>query len=339
MAAVTIRDVAKYAGVGVGTVSRVINQHDAVSADTRRRVLAAIDALNYSPNITARRLSLGKTMTIGVILPFFTNPSYVERLRGVESVLADTEYDLILFNAETANRRDVYFRDVPRRERVDGLLIVTHALADEDATRFLQAEVPTVLIDARHPMFSYVTIDDFAGGYRATRYLLELGHRRIGYVSDFIENALNFGPVRDRYLGYRRALEEYEAPFRPEYHKEGIHGRMQARQMAYEILSLDEPPTAIFAYSDTQAIGILEAARDLQVRVPEDLSVIGFDDIEAAEFWHLTTIHQPLFESGVEGSHLLLDEVARASPAPRHVVLTTNLVIRNTTAPPGAASV
>ncbi len=330
---VTIRDVAKLAGVGVGTVSRVLNESEAVSQATRSKVLAAISELDYTPNLIARRLSIGKTMTIGVILPFFTNPSYVERLRGIESILWETQYDLVLFNADTSVRRDVYFREAPRRERVDGLLIITHTPTDEDVQRFQVAGVPVVLIDSCHSELSYVAIDDVEAGYQATRYLIELGHRKIGFISDFLETSLNFRPVRDRHLGYYQALAEAEIPYRASYHKQGMHGRLEARELARELLTQPDPPTAVFAYSDTQAIGVLEAARDLRLEVPQNLSVIGFDDIEVAEYWHLTTIHQPLHDSGVKGCQILLDTMEHSTFKTQQLTLPTQLVIRGTTAP------
>lgn len=333
---VTIRDVARLAGVGVGTVSRVLNESESVSQATRSKVLEAISELDYTPNLIARRLSTGKTMTIGVILPFFTNPSYVERLRGVESILWETQYDLILFNADTSARRDVYFREAPRRERVDGLLIITHAPSDDDVQRFRAAGVPVVLIDGCHPDLSYVAIDDVEGGYQATRHLIELGHRKIGFVSDFLETSLNFRPVRDRHLGYYQALTEAEIPYRASYHKQGLHSRLEARNLTYELLNQPDPPTAVFAYSDTQAIGVLEAARDLGLRVPQDVSVIGFDNIEVAEYWHLTTIHQPLFESGVTGCRILLNGLDQPVHETHQIILPTQLVVRGTTAPPPA---
>lgn len=318
----------------MGTVSRVLNDSTAVSEATRQKVIAAIKALDYYPNPAARRLSLGKTLTIGVIAPFFTNPSYVERLRGVESVLANSEYDMILFNVETAVRRDTYFRNVPRQERVDGLLIITLSPDDDDADRFTQAEVPVVLIDAYHPQFSRVLVDDVAGAYEATRHLIELGHCKIGYVSDYLENPFNFRPVRDRFLGYYQALEEADIPYRPDYFRQGKHGRREGQQMARELLSLPDPPTAIFAYSDTQAVGVLEAAKAFGREVPTTLSVIGYDDIEIAEYLHLTTIRQSLFESGIKGSKQLLKEIESPPSTPQEILLPTELVIRNTTAPP-----
>ncbi|MDY6878147.1 MAG: LacI family DNA-binding transcriptional regulator [Chloroflexota bacterium] len=333
MTSVTIRDVAKRAGVGIGTVSRVLNDNPSVRKTTRQKVLAAIADLDYSPNPIARRLSLRKTLTIAVIVPFFTRPSFVERLRGVEYALADSEYDLILFNVETTARRDDYFRSVPRRERVDGLLVISLSPHDADVEHFLQANVPTVLVDARHPRLSRAVVDDVAGGHLATQHLIDLGHRKIGYVSDCLKNPFNFVSSRDRYEGYRQALAEAGIPFRPEYHCQGEHGRREAREMASVLLSLPDRPTAIFAASDIQAIGVLEASRDAGLKVPDDLSVIGYDDIEISEYLHLTTIRQPLFVSGVEGVGLLLESIATPPPTPRRVLLPTELVIRDTTIP------
>jgi DNA-binding LacI/PurR family transcriptional regulator len=333
MAHVTIRDVAKRAGVGVGTVSRVLNDHPSVREPTRQKVLQAIAELDYSPNLLARRLSLGKTLTIAVIIPFFTRPSSVGRLRGVEYALADSEYDLILFNVETTARRDACFRDIPRRERVDGLLIISLSPRDDDVDRFLRAGVPTVLLDARHPRLSRTVTDDVAGGRMATQHLIDLGHHRIGYVSDPLENPFNFVSSRDRYEGYRQALDEAGIPFQSEYHRQGEHGRKEARENALRLLSLPDPPTAIFAASDTQAIGVLEAAQEMGLRVPEDLSIVGYDDIEVAEYLHLTTMRQPLFVSGVQGVELLLESIAAPPSSPRRVVLPFELVARGTTAP------
>ncbi|MFO7539103.1 MAG: LacI family DNA-binding transcriptional regulator [Chloroflexota bacterium] len=334
MATATIKDVAKKAGVGVGTVSRVINGSPAVSDVTRHKVISVIEALDYTPNANARRLSLGKTMTIAVIVPFFTRPSVVERLRGLEKTLAQSEYDLILYNVETIHRRHDCFRNVPRRERIDGMIIISLMPTNEEADRLKQTGVPIVLVDTHHPQFSYVMIDDVDGGYKATKYLIELGHRKIAHIGDFIDNPFNFQQISDRYQGYRQALQEANIPFRADYHQEGKHSRLEARRLARRLLALADPPTAVFTFSDTQAIGILEAAQELGLRVPEELSVIGYDDIEIAEYLHLTTIRQSLFQSGVEGGQILLDAMATNTQHPQEIVLPTELVVRRTTAPP-----
>lgn len=333
MSAATIRDVARQAGVGVGTVSRVINDSPAVSRETREKVLSAIEALDYSPNPMARRLSLGKTLTVAVIAPFFTRPSVVERLRGIEHVLADSEYDLIVFNIETGARREAIFRDVARRERIDGLLVISLKLKDGDVQRLLQVGTPTVLIDVAHPRFGKVIIDDVKGGRQATRHLIELGHHKIGFVSDYEDSAFLFTANRDRYKGYRQALADAGIPLRDEYCVAGEHKRESAFKCTRQLLRLPDPPTAVFATSDTLAIGALEAAQEMGRKVPEEFSIIGYDDIEIAEYLRLTTIRQSLFESGVRGGQLLLAAIESQPEEPPRVVLPTTLIERDTTAP------
>jgi LacI family transcriptional regulator len=334
---VKIQDVAQRAGVGVGTVSRVLNNSPLVSDATRQRVLTAISELNYVPNPSARRLSLGRTLLIAVIAPFFTRPSVVERLRGIEQVLAGSPYDLIIYNVETPERRDEIIRELPRRDAVDGVIIVSLAPQERERAFLLQSQVPMVLLDSSFDSagaFSHVLSDDVRGGELATRHLIELGHRRIGYISDRLDNSFNFTSSRDRYQGYRRALETVGIAFRPSLHGQGAHGRPEARRLARAMLSLPERPTAIFAASDTQAMGVLEAARDLSLQVPEDLSLVGYDDIEVAEYLNLSTIRQLLYESGRLSVELLLRALEEPQMTPVRIQLPTELVLRRTTAAP-----
>ncbi len=341
MATVTIRDVARQAGVGVGTVSRVLNESPSVSEETRRKVLSAIEELDFAPSPIARRLSRGKSMSVAVIAPFFTRRSYVERLQGIENVLSDQLYDLVLYNVETVARRDDCLRFVPRRERVDGLLILSLAPTDDEALNLAQTGVPTVLVDARHPHLNSVQIDDFAGAQRAVNHLLDQGHRRIAYVSERIDqNEFHFQPIDDRYRGYRAALEAAGVPYDAELHKQGDYGWDEARRMGLELLQMDEPPTAVFGYSDTMAMGVMDAAQELGLSIPDDLSVVGYDDVEIAQYFQLTTIRQPLYETGARGAALLLDLMSHPETSEvESIILPTNLVIRRTTAPPsGRAS-
>ncbi len=339
MATVTIRDVAKRAGVGIATVSRVLNESPLVSDETRHRVLTAIADLDYSPSAVARRLSRGKSMAVAVIAPFFTRRSYVERLQGIENVLSVAGYDLILYNVETVARRDECLRAVPRGERLDGLLILSLTPDDEEVRQFATLGVPAVLVDAYHSALPTVRIDDVGGARTAVQHLIDLGHQRIAYVGETLDqNPLNFQPITDRYHGYRRALEEAGIPFCPEYHRQGKYGWREARHMTHELLDLPEPPTAVFAYSDTMAFGVLEAAQQRGVDVPGGLSIIGFDDVEIAQYFRLTTVRQPLYESGARGAELLLEcmdgDDGPQSVGPRHVVQPTELVARSTTGPP-----
>lgn len=331
---VTIYDVARQAGVGISTVSRVLNQNPNVSSETRERVLATIAALDYRPNPIAQGFSRRRTLTIGVIAVFFTRPSVVERLRGIEAVIADSEYDLIVYNVETPTRRDECFRNVAASHRLDGLLVISLAPDDDSVARWTQAGLPAVLVDTHHPSLPQIVIDDVAGGFRATQHLIELGHRRIAFVGDPIHTAFNFTSSRDRLEGLCRALAQANIPFRPDYHRAGEHGQEPARQLTHQLLSMPEPPTAVFAASDTQAFGVLQAARERGLHVPNDLSVIGFDDIEMAEYLNLTTIRQPLFDSGYRGINLLLQVMQGSSPATGCQELPVELITRGTTAPP-----
>ena len=331
---VTIRDVARHAGVGVGTVSRVLNDSQSVRESTRLKVLAAIDDLHYSPSPVARRLSRGKTMAIGVIVPFFTNASVVKRLQGVSSIVAKSDYDLVLFDVENVENRDTFFSKIVQRKLVDGLLIVSLKPNPSDMEYILKAQIPVVSVDVKDTRVNSIIVDNVCGGKIATRHLIELGHKKIAHVSDYPDNPFNHLPVQDRIKGYRSALTEAGLPYREEYYRFGDLNREEACRLANEILTLPDPPTAIFAYCDTQAFGVIEAARDLGLRVPEDLSVIGFDDIDAAEFAQLTTIRQSLHESGVRGAELMLQVLDDPSMAPAEIHLPTELVVRRTTAEP-----
>ncbi len=325
---------ARHAGVGVGTVSRVINGSPLVSDETREKVLGAIEELDYAPNTFARRLSLGKTLTIGVIAPFFTRPSVVERLRGIDEVISESPYDLNIFNLETLDRRKRCIDDIVRTSKVDGLLIVSLILTADEVRRLEESRIKTVQIDATSDYCSQVAIDDIAGGRQATEHLIELGHRKIAFVSDFFDASLGNNSMEHRFLGYQQALKSAGIPFSTDYFSQGKHSRTVAYQQAQSLLRLVKPPTAIFASSDTQAIGIIEAAQDLDLDVPGDLSVIGYDDIELAEYLNLTTIRQPLHESGVRGCELLLDSLANERGAIRKIILPTEVIVRGTTRAP-----
>lgn len=335
MASTTIRDVARHAGVGVGTVSRVLNNHPSVSATTRETVEAAIAHLEFAPSPSAQRLSSGKTFTIAAIVPFFTLPSFVERLQGVVAALEDTQYDVVIYNVETVERRDHYLRTLPRRQRFDGLLIVSLPLSEREAASLSHSGLPTVLIDSNQPSFSRVVIDDVLGGRMATEHLISLGHERIGYVSDQLGSPFGFIAGKHRLEGYCQALDHAKLPFRSDYHASAVwHGVPEARQAAANLLKLSPRPTAIFASSDVQAIGVIQAAQHAGLHIPNDLSIIGYDDIYLAEYMHLTTIHQPLFTSGVEGVSLLLDLIQQPHRPAGAVSLDLRLVARQTTAPP-----
>ncbi|HEX5246800.1 MAG TPA: LacI family DNA-binding transcriptional regulator [Gaiellaceae bacterium] len=333
-----IADVAARAGVGVATVSRVLNGHANVRPATRDRVLDAIRTLNYRPSSVARNLSLQRTMVIGALLPWFTNPSAVQRVRGIVDGLSGSPYDLMVFDIESEDRQRRAFELFDRGDRADGLLIVSTNPPDLEVERINAAGLPCILVDGVHSSLPSIAVDDVAGGEMATRHLIELGHRRIALIGD-PPPEFRFDWSRDRTRGYEQALARAGIELRPAYVREGTRLLHVARGIAAELLALPERPTAVFAASDTQAFGTLEAARALGIRVPEELSVIGFDDIEVASYVGLTTVRQPLFESGRRGAELLLRALSGRQVDLRAELLPLELVVRSTTGPAPSSAV
>jgi LacI family transcriptional regulator len=325
----TISEVAGRAGVGVGTVSRVINGSPAVSAETRRRVRAVIAELGYEPNAAARALSTGRTGAVGVLAPFFTEPAVVERLRGVSRVLAGAGLQLVLFDVEHPEP----FSALSAGGRLDGLLCISLAPSDAELERFDAAGVRVVLVDCEHPRLPGVSIDDVEAGRLAAGHLLALGHRRIAYLGDQEDGPFGFTSSARRREGAAAATAAAGAELLV---WRGPHGREHARTLAAALLASDAPPTAVVAASDHQALGVLQAAEAAGARVPADLSVVGFDDVEVARYVGLTTVAQPLEESGVRGARLLLAALEGAPPSAQRLDL--RLVVRATTGPPSQAS-
>jgi DNA-binding LacI/PurR family transcriptional regulator len=333
----TLLDVASRAGVSKATASRVLNGSLQVDPETRRRVLDAMAELDYTPSSAARRLSFGRTLTISVVTSFLTRPQAAERLRGIDAVLSDSEFDLVIYNVESVEKRDQYLRGLALAQRTDGLLVVSLPPREEDVRRLSSAAIPVVVIDAHAPAVEglpHVIGDDIAGGAAATQHLLDLGHRHIAFLGDEFDNPYGFTSSRHRYDGYVRALASDGSVPRPDLVALGAHSRYEARELAAGLLRRPDRPSAIFAASDTQALGVISAAHEAGLRVPDDLSVIGYDDIEVADYLELTTVRQQLFESGRLGAEMLLREVASRSDTPPAIVLPPEVVVRGTTAPP-----
>ena len=301
-----IRDVAARAGVGIGTVSRVLNDAPGVAHDTRRRVQAVMAELGYRPSSTARNLSLGCTQTLGVIAPFFSSPSVVERLRGIDDIVGASSYDLAMFNVETVEQRNAALKRFARRDRVDGVIIISLPLGQGEVRTLRRDGLPVVLVDVADARLPHVAIDDVAGGTLAARHLLAAGHRRLAFIGDVTDEGFGFASSERRLQGFRSALGEAGVKLLASHVKRGPFGRASAGRLTQRLLALRRRPTAVFAASDVQAFGVLDAAARAGLTVPDDLSVIGFDDIELAAAIGLTTVRQPLRDSGRAGAHLLL---------------------------------
>lgn len=331
----TIYDVARAAGVGIGTVSRVLNNSTQVSPETQEKVQAAIRALGFRRSKVARQLSTGiRRHNLGAMMPFITHPSFVERLRGIQRALndQDNDFNLILFSVSEPDRHREQLVTIVEHGTVDGLLIATLDVSDELRELLTQAGIPFVtLSDACTGELNCIGPDNMHGGYMATQHLLELGHRRIAYVGDAFPDDYGFPTGELRYNGYLSALQEYGAPYRPEYVFLGAHGEAPAHRLTEQLLALPERPTAIFAMSDIQAVGCILAIREAGLRVPEDISVIGFDDVQLSRYIGLTTIRQHLEESGYLGMQLLLEMVSTPDSVVPRQLPPLQLVVRGTT--------
>ncbi len=330
MAKVTVYDVATRAGVSISTVSRVLNAPEKVNASTRCRVQDAIDELGFVPKAEATARARQSHGRIGVLAPFFTFPSFVQRLGGVATALADSPYELTIFTVDTSARRDAYLCSLPVTRRVDGLILMALSIEESIAQRLSYHGLQTVLIEFSDPVFSGVEIDNQLGGRMAGEHLISKGHRRCAFVGD--RDMPDFAlPNSDwRLQGYRDALESAGVGLPPEYVALAPHSLENARRQAHRLLDLPEPPTAIFAASDTQAMGVLKAARERGLSMPGQLAVIGFDDLEVAGLIGLTTIHQPLEESGRVAVDLLLARLADPTRPPQRIRLPLSLVPRET---------
>jgi LacI family transcriptional regulator len=331
---VTIYDVAKRAGVSIATVSRVLNSPDRVAEETRTLVLTAIDELGFVPKFEARTRARKQIGRIGVLTPHFTADSFVDRLRGVGAALAGLPYELVVYDVTTPAQRDGYLTSLALTHQIDGLIIIGLPFDETMASRLLTHRMPIVQIGTLAQPFSdrfdRIVTDDEAAGRIAAAHLLARGHRRVGYVGTGVQPdvAPDFGTAN--LDGFRQALALAGVPLPNTYVSLAPFGLEQARQQTYQLLALANPPTAIYAASDTQAIAVISAARERGLNVPQDLAVIGFDDIEIAEFIGLTTVGQPLKEAGRLAVELLLRQLVKQEHTPQQIEMPLTLKLRAT---------
>jgi LacI family transcriptional regulator len=327
----TIYDVARSSGVSISTVSRVLNAPDKVNTKTRERVMSAIDQLGFVPRAEARARARRSTNRIGVLTPFFTAPSFVQRLRGVAGALSRANCELVIYTVDSVEHMRAHIASIPIMQNLDGLIIMSLAIEQRDAHRLRDNGIETVLIESWHSQLNSICIDDVRGGMLAAEYLVDRGHTRIGFLGD-IEPPERYviHPVKSRLAGFRRALEEAGLPLPRRYVVRASYTQAGGQQAARALLALPRPPTAIFAASDIQAVSVLKVARQAQLKIPEDLAVVGFDDIDLAEFMDLTTIRQNLDESGRLAAEILLSRMAEPGRSLQHINLPLTLIERQT---------
>ena len=304
---ITIKDVAREAGVSVGTVSRVINQHPSVKPATRSAVLSAIDLLDYNPDIIARSLKSRSTKSVGVMIPDISSMFYPEILRGIEDVASIYKYNIILCNTDLDRKKEKATFNMLKSKKVDGIIFISNVI-DEDLKReFKKSAIPVVLVSTRDAAdeFCCVTIDNKRAAYAAASLLCRLGHETIAMIAG-VENDPNAGIPRVE--GFKQALLDHGIEAKEELIFFGDYKYRSGYEIMKRMIDLQPMPTALFAASDSMAVGAASAALASGLRIPEDLSIIGFDGLEAAEFFYppISTIKQPRYEMGAGGMEQLI---------------------------------
>ncbi len=336
---VTIYDVADRAGVAISTVSRVLNGSAEVSEATRTRVQQAIEALRFQPQRTARSLAQQSTTSIAVAMPSATSSFYVEVLKGVKDALRDRDIDLLLCNLGSQHPYATLERFLDRGA-VDGLLLVSLPVEGETGERLARINAPVVLVGTRlgqstdAPGFDTLWWDDASGARRATEHLIGLGHRRIGLISAHAWS-YNSSP---RLEGYRDALTAAGLPYDPalvvsgQAIKHAGYSEEAGAEAMQQLLALPEPPTAVFAASDVQAFGAWAFARDAGLRIPRDVSIVGYDNLKVSRFLGLTTVDQQMKAVGHRATARLLDRMSTPSMPALFDEIDVPLVVRDSTA-------
>ena len=326
----TINDVAAAAGVSVATVSKAVNGRYGVAEETIARVLKVVEELGYESSLVASSMRSRRTGVIGVLVPGF-EPFSSEILKGVGAELRDSHYDLLAYSGSQQVEGPGWERRSLQRlsgTLIDGAIMVTPTVVST------AADIPIVAIDPHAGRADLPTVesDSFAGARQATQYLIDLGHTRIGFIGGRPD--LRSAALRD--AGYRRALSDSGIAFDPRLVREGQYEQLASRKPALSLLGNPDRPTAVFAANDLTGIAILEAAAELGLEVPRDLSVVGFDDIpEASQMTPpLTTIRQPMQTLGATAARMVVALMAGEALEATHILLPTRLVPRATTAPP-----
>ncbi|MGC8787258.1 MAG: LacI family DNA-binding transcriptional regulator [Anaerolineae bacterium] len=330
----TMKDIAEAAGVSVATVSHVINETRYVSDELRARVLKAMEELNYHPNILARSLRLGKTHTIALIVPDNSNPFFAEIARVAEMIGFENDYSVILCNSNKSVEREAAYLEVLIAKKVDGIIFIAAGSNQEHLQELAREGIPVVVADRDVPqtLADVVLVNHEQGAYDATNYLISLGHRRIACIA----GPSPLTPSGDRVRGYKRALAEAGIPFDERLVVPCTESYLSGETAMEKLLDLDRPPTAVFAYNDMIAIGVLRALANAGLRVPGDISIVGFDDIFLASALvpSLTTVAQPIVELATLATELLISRIRGNNTQPgQRIMLETKLVVRESCAP------
>jgi LacI family transcriptional regulator len=332
----TIYDVADRAGVSISTVSLALNSPARVRPETLERVYSAVSELGFVPKADAAVRARRGTRRIGAIAPFTAYGSFMERLQGVLAASEEDSFEIVVFNQDATIFRQHVVDSLPLSRRLDGLILMAVPISDRLAHRLIEDGLEAVLVELARPGFSSVSIDDEEGGRLAAEYLVQRGHRRCAFlgeppVSEALASSIPSVQGMARVRGFRQGLTGAGVPLPDEYVVSAADPG-DPGDAVRELLDLKQPPTAIFAHSDDLAVGVLKVARRRGLDLPGDLAVIGFDDREYADYIGLTTVRQPLYDSGRIALKLLRDRLTGGSPPVPQVVRLPLTVVPRATA-------
>jgi LacI family transcriptional regulator len=328
----TIKQVAQSANVSTATVSRVLNKNPRVKSELRKRVERAIVELDYSPSRVARMMRVHKSQVIGLIISDIVNPFFTALVRAVEDVAHENGFTLLLGNSDENSAKEQMYFEVLAEERVAGIIIVPSC--SDDCSYLRHCHVPLVAVDRKIEGMDIdtVVLDNVLGAYLATNHLLELGHRRIGLIGAPAYVSVGL----ERRQGYEKALLKHGLAIDESLIRLGDFKERGGYQATRELLLLDQRPTALFAANNLMTLGALRALQEAHVAVPQDMSVVGFDDFHWGSLMQpsLTSVRQPTYQIGQVAAQLLMRRLQDGpAPAPELVVLSPELMIRNSSAP------
>lgn len=319
--------------MGIGTVSRVLNNHPNVSLSTRTRVLSIANRLNWQPHPYARGLARQKTDSILAVVPFYSTYFFVEVLRGVQSKLGEMDHDLILYGINDPHHVEELLKKNSLRLRVDGVLFLSMNLPEGFVEQYARLKVPIVLVDTKRKDLDSVYVENVKGGHTATKHLISLGHRRIGMLNASMRSQ----PARERLEGFKSAMKEAGIAIDPRLtvstNSTVLDGftRECGHELMKDLLHLgSERPTAVLVSSDIQASGALWALEEAGLHCPEDMAIVGFDDIELASHLRLTTMRQPMFDMGVLAARKLEERINGSQLPPASNPFVPELIVRET---------
>ena len=333
---ITIKDIARIANVSHTTVSRALNNKSRIKNETKDKILAIASELNYQPNFIARSLVMKKTKTLGLVITNIANPFYTELAQGIEATVRGLGYNIIFCSTHSDLSTEKHYIDMLRSKGVDGIIFSSAHMDDPNILFLAEEAFPIVLVNRRtyHPIVrekvDYVGIDNILGGFLAVEHLIRLGHQRIGIIGGSSESSVGF----ERLEGGKRALSTYGLEAMGDYFLEGDFLKGSGYRGGKEFLKMAEPPTAIFATNDYMALGTYQAIVEEGQKVPENIALIGFNDIEftAIKGVELTTIGQKKYEMGALAVKILVEKIegGESKPSTKEIFLKPELIIRKT---------